>query len=134
MEPNELVAFLGGRWDNVSFEVRPGQPVRREAYPETMSVVGAETLRITAHGYRDGQDLTKDMQLELRGDEIVLRQGAFEARGQREGNLYALRGAHEGAEFRFRLYTMEDRYVFHRETWRGGRVCQVDMSYLLRLP
>jgi hypothetical protein len=27
---------------------------------------------------------------------------------------------------------MGDKYVFHRETWMGGKVEQVDMSFLVR--
>lgn len=120
-QANEIVAFLTGSWDNVSFEIADGKDVKREAYPETMVTKNADTLTITAHGIRKGQDLTKDMQLILRGDDITMIQGQFKASGKREGNVYTLRGAEGEAEYRFRLYAMGDRYVFHRETWREGR-------------
>jgi hypothetical protein len=134
-EPNnDLVNFLTGKWDNVSFEVSDGKPIKREAYPETMVAKDAHTITITARGFRDGKDLTKDMRLELRGNEVTMSQGSFTAKGKREGNLYTLTGTHSGSEFRFRLYTMGNKYVFHRETWKGGAVEQVDMSYLVRKP
>ncbi len=132
MKPNELVGFLAGRWENVSFEVADGRPITREAYPETMRAKDADTLTITAHGYRDGQDLTRDMELLLRGEELVLRQAGFEARGRREGNVYFLTGTHGDREYRFRLYALGDKYVFHRETWQDGAATQIDMSYLER--
>jgi len=129
---NDLVTFLSGKWDNVSFEISDGNSIKREAYPETMLIKSFDTLTITAHGYRDAKDLTKDMHLELRGNVVTIRQGSFVAKGTREGNLYSLKGEAEGTEYRFRLYTLGDKYVFHRETWRSGQVTQVDMSYLSR--
>jgi hypothetical protein len=131
-QPNDLVSFLTGKWDNVSFEISNGQPLKREAYPETMIAKDPDTLTITAHGFRDGKDLTKDMQLVLRGNKITLKQGSFTATGVREDQLYTLKGQHQGQEYRFRLYTLGDKYVFHRETWKDGKVLQVDMSYLER--
>lgn len=130
--PNDLVSFLAGKWDNVSFEIDDGQAIHRETYPETMVIKDADTLAITAHGFRDGTDVTKDMHLLVRGNEVTMSQGAFAAKGIREGNVYSLRGSWDGTEFRFRLYTMGDKYVFHRETWRDGQICQMDMSYLTR--
>lgn len=129
---NDLVSFLVGAWDNVSFEISDQKPVRRESYAETMVSKDSNTLTITAHGFRDGKDLTKDMKLELGGDDVILSQGSFAAKGRREDNLYTLKGDYEGKEYRLRLYTLGDKYVFHRETWKNGKILQVDMSYLTR--
>lgn len=131
-KPNDLVGFLAGKWDNVSFEISDGKPIKREAYPETMVVKNPDTLTITAHGFRDGKDVTKDMQLRVRGKEVIMQQGSFIAKGKREDNLYSLKGQVQGKEFRFRLYALGDKYVFHRETWEKGKIQQVDMSYLER--
>ncbi len=84
---NDLVQFLTGKWDNVSFEISDGKPVKREAYPETMITKDADTLTITAYGFRDGKDLTKDMQLIVRGNEVTMAQGSFTAKGTREDNV-----------------------------------------------
>jgi hypothetical protein len=129
---NDLVNFLSGKWDNVSFEISDRKPIKREAYPETMVIKDFDTLTITAHGFRNGKDLTKDMKLELRGNEIIMSQGSFVAKGVREDNLYSLKALYEGTEYRLRLYTLGDKYVFHRETWKNGKILQVDMSYLTR--
>ena len=129
---NDLVQFLSGKWENVSFEVADKKEIVREAYPETMVVKDFDTLTITAHGYKDGKDLTKDMHLELRGDDVTMKQGTFVAKGKREGNVYMLKGIENKMEYRFRLYTMGDKYVFHREVWSDGKVQHVDMSYLIR--
>lgn len=64
VEPNDLVKFLTGKWDNISFEISNGKPVKKEECPETMIVKDPDTLSITAHGFKDGKDLTKDMHLE----------------------------------------------------------------------
>lgn len=129
---NDLVKFLIGKWDNVSFEISNGKPVKREAYPETMTGNSEHVLTITAHGFKDGKDLTKDMNLEVIGDKIIMSQGSFKAEGKKEANTYSMRGVHKDTEFRFRLYAMGDKYVFHRETWKDGNIQQIDMSYLIR--
>lgn len=131
-EPNDLVKFLIGKWDNISFEISNGKPIKKEEYPETMIVKDHDTLTITAHGFRDGKDLTKDMHLEVRGDKVVMSQGEFRATGTREDNLYSLKALFKGTEYRLRLYTLGDKYVFHRETWKDRKIQQVDMSYLVR--
>jgi len=129
---NDLVNFLIGKWDNVSFEISNGKVVKREAYLETMVGKSKHVISITAHGLKDGKDVTKDMNLELKDNEIIMSQGPFIAKGRREGNVYYLSGTFEQYEFRFRLYTMGDKYVFHREKWLAGKIDQIDMSYLLR--
>lgn len=131
-QPNDLVKFLTGKWDNVSFEISNGKPIKMETYPETMTVKDADTLTITAHGFKDGKDLTKDMHLEVRGESVTMSQGTFKAIGTREDAVYSMKGVFEGIEYRFRLYTLGDKYVFHRETWKDGKIQQIDMSYLLR--
>lgn len=130
--PNDLVRFLEGKWKNVSFEITDRKTILREEYLETMVVKDSDTLTITAHGYRDGKDLTKDMHLIVKGDVVVMKQREFRAEGKREGNVYSLSGTSGDKEFRFRLYTIGDKYVFHRETWSKGRLEQIDMSYLIR--
>lgn len=97
-----------------------------------MAIKDTDTLTITAHGFRDGKDLTKDMHLELRGNDITMSQGDFKVTGVREANVYSMKGVYKGTEFRFRLYTIGDKYVFHRETWKNGKIEQIDMSYLVR--
>jgi hypothetical protein len=129
IKPNDLVDFLAGKWDNVSFEISDGKDIKREAYPETMIVKDRDTLTITAHGFRDGKDVSKDMQLILQNNDITMAQGDFKASGKREGNLYTLKGQYKDTELRFRLYALGDKYVFHRETWKNGNMC-VSPRYL----
>ena len=131
-QTNELVQFLAGKWDNISFEISNGKPVKKEEYPETMLIKDDDTLTITAHGFKDGKDLTKDMHLEVSGDSVTMSQGAFKATGTREDSVYSMKAIFEGMEYRIRLYTLGDKYVFHRETWKNGKIQQIDMSYLLR--
>lgn len=130
--PNDLVKFLTGKWDNISFEIADGKPIKREEYPETMLTKDADTLTITAHGLKNGEDVTKDMHLEVRGNEVTMSQGPFKATGTREDAVYSMKGIFDGTEYRFRLYTLGDKYVFHRETWKNGKILQMDMSYLIR--
>ncbi|WP_412471909.1 hypothetical protein [Halobacteriovorax sp. RT-1-4] len=129
---NPLVGFLIGEWDNISFEISNGKEVKREVYPETMVGKSEHVITITAHGFRDGKDLTKDMCLEVKGEKVIMSQGPFRAEGIVKGNVYYLEGKHEDMIFKFRLYTMGDKYVFHRETWKNGNIQQMDMSYLVR--
>lgn len=131
-EPNDLVKFLAGNWENTSFEISDGKPVKRESYSESMLVKDKDTLTITAHAYKDGKDLTKDMHIEVRGHHALLSQGQFTAKGKREGNAYYFKGKEKDKEYRLRVYTMGDKYVFHREIWSDGQIQEIDMSYLLR--
>ena len=133
-QANDLVSFLAGNWDDVSFEISDGKPIKKEAYAETMVIKDRDTLTITAHAFRDGKDLTKDMTLVVRGHRATMKQDNFLAEGHREGDLYCLKGKAEGKEYRLRLYTMGDKYVFIREIWIKGKVEQVDLSYLIRKP
>jgi hypothetical protein len=130
--PNDLVKFLAGNWENISFEIADGRPVKRESYSESMLVKDNDTLTITAHAFREGKDLIKDMHIVVRGHHAVLSQGPFKAKGRREGNAYYFTGKDEGKEYRLRVYTMGDKYVFHREIWSAGQIEEIDMSYLLR--
>jgi hypothetical protein len=130
--PNDLVKFLAGNWENISFEILDGKPVKRESYLESMIVKDKDTLTITAHAFKDGKDLTKDMQIVVKGRHAVLSQGIFSAKGKREGNAYYFTGKEKGKEYRLRLFTMGDKYVFQREIWSDGQIQEIDMSYLLR--
>lgn len=130
--PNELVRFLKGNWHTFSYSVANGQPIEEQDYHETMVIKNDSTLTITAFEYLDGQDITRDMILVVGSDRVVMRQGSFEAVGHKEGNAYYLKGFHGEIEYRFRLYTLADKYVFHREVWNDGKITHIDMSYLLR--
>ena len=132
VKPNELVKFLEGSWHNYTISIGPGVPVEKDDYAESMQIKDKETIMITAHKYKDGEDLQRDMKLILNENEIIMRQGNFEARGKKEGNVYYLKGVQQGKEYRFRLYTLEDKYIFHSETWKDGKVEHINMSYLVR--
>ncbi len=129
---NELLGFLEGKWQNHSFIISEGIPVKVEEYSETMKIKDLQTLTITAHGFQEGKDLSKDMEFTLNGNEVAMRQGDFVARGEKVGNVYYLRGKHGEKEYRFRLYTLGDKYIFQSEEWEAGKVTNINMSYLVR--
>jgi len=129
---NEIVSFLEGKWHNYSFIISNNNPVTREDYKETMCIKNDSVLTITAHNFKDGKDLTHDMILILKNDSIIMQQKSFIATGKREGNVYYLKGFAGGKEYRFRLYTMGDKYIFHNEVWANGKIEMMNMSYLIR--
>ena len=129
---NTLVSFLEGKWHNHSILLSDNNPVKKEDYKETMSIKNDSTITITAHGYKDGKDLTRDMILIVKSDSVTMQQGKFIAKGTREGNVYHLKGYAGDKEYRFRLYTMGDKYVFHNEVWANGEIEMINMSYLAR--
>jgi hypothetical protein len=129
---NRLVSFLEGKWHNYSILVSDNNPVKKEDYKETMSIKNDSTITITAHSYKDSKDLTRDMTLVVKKDYVTMQQGNFIARGTRKGNVYSLKGYAGDKEYRFRLYTMGDKYVFHNEVWANGEVEMINMSYLER--
>lgn len=129
---NRLVSFLEGKWHNYSILVSDNNPVKKEDYKETMSIKNDTTITITAHGYKDGKDLTRDMILIVKNDSVSMQQGDFKAIGTCEGNVYHMKGYSGDKEYRFRLYTMGDKYVFHNEVWANGEIEMINMSYLER--
>lgn len=131
-KPNEIVSFLEGKWHNNSIFVSYNKAVSKQDYKETMHIKNDSTLTITAHNFKDGKDLTKEMLLIIHGDKIIMQQGNFKASGKREGNVYYLKGTFEDKEYRFRLYTMGDKYIFHNEVWTDGKMEMMNMSYLER--
>lgn len=129
---NEIVSFLEGKWHNYSIIVSNGEPIDKHDYKETMSIKNDSTLTITAHKYKEGEDLTRDMNLVIDNDRVVMQQGNFKATGTRDGNAYYLKGYFEDKEYRFRLYAMGDKYIFHNEVWVDGKIEMMNMSYLVR--
>lgn len=129
---NEIVSFLSGEWHNFSYFIAENEPVQQQDYRETMAIKNDSTLMITAHEYKEGNDLTRDMTLLINKDIITMRQGDFSATGSREGNVFYLKGDSGGKEYRFRLYLLGDKYIFHSEVWAGGKMEMMNMSYLLR--
>ena len=63
-----------------------------------MVVKDADTLTITAHGFRDGKDITKNMHLEVRGKKVTMSHGVFKATGTREDSVYSLKDTFEGKD------------------------------------
>lgn len=129
---SEIVAFLEGKWHNFSYFISENEPVQQQDYRETMAIKNDSTLTITAHEYKDGKDLTRDMTLLIDDDKITMRQGDFSATGNREGNAFYLKGYFGGKEYRFRLYMLGDKYIFHSEVWANGKMEMMNMSYLVR--
>jgi hypothetical protein len=129
---NQLVSFLEGNWHNYSILISDNSPVEQEDYKETMRIKNDTTITITAHEYKDGNDLTRDMVLIIDNDKVVMKQGDFIATGRYEGNVYYLTGYAGDKEYRFRLYTMGEKYVFHNEVWAKGKIEMINMSYLER--
>lgn len=129
---NEIVSFLEGKWHNYTYTITDGRPVNKADYEETMTIKNDTSLIITAHNYKEGEDLTREMILAINENDVVMQQGNFKATGKREGNAYYLKGYSGDKEFRFRLYTMGDKYIFHNEVWREGKIKMMNMSYLVR--
>lgn len=130
---NEIVEFLEGTWLTRDVTVTPNKEVKVEEYKEIMKIKDFETISITAVGIDKGQDVTRDMVIRLDGDRVVLSQRDFSAEGVKKGNLVSLRGTHDDLVFDFRLYLLDDKYVFQKDVWKDNKIVEVQMSYLLRL-
>ena len=129
---NEIVEFLEGTWVTRDVTVTAGEEVKVEEYEEVMRVKDYETVTIMAVGIDKGQDVTRDTVIRLVGDRVVLSQRDFSAEGVKNGNFVSLRGAYGDLVYDFRLYLLGDRYVFEKDVWRGSKIVEVQMSYLLR--
>lgn len=132
MDKNELVQFLEGKWINTNVEVHLDLPLSKKTLRETRRKKGMDSITITSLDSDTGKEIVKDLQLIVRGNEIKMRQGSFMAKGTKKGNVYLLNGRLDNKEYFFRLYLMEDKFVFHREIWMDGRVQNLDISCLER--
>ena len=112
--------------------VTPNHEVKVEEYEEIMKIKDSETISITALGLDKGKDVTRDMVIRLVGDKVVLSQRDFSAEGVKKGNFVSVRGIYGDLVFDFRLYLLDDKYVFQKDVWRGSKIVEVQMSYLLR--
>jgi hypothetical protein len=129
---NEIVEFLEGTWVTRDVTVTPRQEVKVEEYEEIMKIKNSETVSITALGVDKGKDVTRDMIIRLVGDKVVLSQRNFSATGVKKGNFVSIRGTHNDLMYDFRLYLLDDKYVFQKDIWREGKIVEVQMSHLLR--
>jgi len=129
---NEIVEFLEGTWVTRDVTVTSDREVKVEEYVEVMKVKDFETVSITALGLDKGNDVTRDMVIRLLGDRVVLSQRDFSAEGVKKGNFVSVRGDYGDLVFDFRLYFLDGKYVFEKDVWRGSKIVEVQMSYLLR--
>ena len=129
---NELISFLKGVWTTTDITITPNKEVKITEYREVMKRKNNETITITALGIDKGKDVTRDMTLKLHGDKVTMSQRDFSAKGTKNGNLVSLRGTYQNQIFNFRLYLMEDKYVFQKDVWEKNRIVEIQMSYLLR--
>jgi hypothetical protein len=131
-KPNELVKFLEGTWTTRDVTVSPNQEVKIEEYREIMKIKDPETLTITALGINKGKDVTSDMIIKVKGDEVILSQGDFSARGTKKENSASLRGAFQNRVYDFRLYFLKDKCIYQKDVWENDNIIEIQMSYLLR--
>jgi len=134
MKPcNEIIAFLEGRWLCENWMVDDHEK-HVATYEETMRIHDRDTVEITAHNVKDGQNITKKMLLKVEGDRVKMKQGDFEANGNFIGNKITLENNdYEGARYHFVLYLMNDYFVFEKEKLKGSQVVEKQLSTLKRL-
>ena len=130
--PNEIIRFLSGKWKTNDITVSANKEVQPRDYIEAMKIKNQDSVTITAFGYDDGKNLTRDMTIEM-GDQVTLQQGNFFARGQKHGNAVTLNGSQDSRQYIFRLYLMEDKFIFQRDVIEKGNVVEAQMSYLERI-
>jgi hypothetical protein len=129
---NELISFLEGIWTTTNITITPNKEVEITEYREVMKRKNNETITITALGINKGKDVTREMTLKLHGDKVTLSQRDFCAEGIKKGNLVSLTGTYHSQMFDFRLYLMEDKYIYQKDVWEKNRIVEIQMSYLLR--
>ena len=129
---NAIVSFLQGKWHCDNIEITP-QGVNRSSYEETMTIKDANTLSITAHDFRDGEDLKKDMRIEVDGEEVVMSQGDFTAKGTYFGNRAQLVNPdYQGHRIEIHLRFIADTFIYQMDVLKEDDVVRCQFSYLNR--
>lgn len=131
-KPNEIIGFLSGKWKTKDIVMTEGSEIQSREYIEIMKIKDSSTVTITAKGYDNGRDLTRDMTIEV-GKDVVLKQGTFSAIGSKVGNSISLDGIQDNRTYRFRLYLLGDKFIFERDVIEKGNIVEVQMSYLTRI-
>jgi hypothetical protein len=129
---NRLVRFLEGTWMTTDITLTPNQEAKIDEYTEVMEIKDSETITITALGVDKGRDVTRDMVMRVVGDKVTLSQRDFSAEGLMKGNFVSLRGAYRDSVFDFRLYLLNDKYIYQKDVWKDNKITEVQMSYLVR--
>ena len=130
-QPNEIIRFLEGTWTTRDITVVEGSGVTFESYVEEMKIKDPETVSITAFAYDKGKDMTRDMSIEING-EVVLKQGNFSARGSKKGNCINLSGKEGDRIYNFRIYLLDDKFIFQKDVLKNDIVVEAQMSCLVR--
>ncbi len=131
--PSDIVRYLEGAWWNVDITLTTGREVELNEYREEMAATDSQTLTVTAFKVQRGEDITRRIVIRSAGDSVFMTQDSFTVRGIRTGNLIELTGTYQQYQVAFRLYLMDDIYVYQKDLWEDGRVVQTQMSYLRRL-
>jgi hypothetical protein len=130
-QPNDVIRFLDGTWTTKDITVVAGSKVTFADYIEEIKIKDHETISITAFAYDNGKDKIRNMTIALDG-EVVLRQGTFSARGSKKGNCITLSGKEGNKTYNFRMYLMDDKFIFQRDVLEDDMVVEAQMSYLIR--
>jgi len=133
--PNLIIKFLEGDWYCTNFITEPNKEIIKSEYKEKMVIKDNHTITITAYGINDGETLTRDMTIIVDDSKMVtLKQGDFQATGRLDGNMALIfNESYKGKKYTFRLYLMDDKYVYQKDIWENNTVIQTQMSYLERL-
>ncbi len=131
-KPNEILAFLEGRWVCEDRVFAPGRAPVVHRYEETIAIKDTETLSITAEGLKD-TPITKDMSISVAEGQVTMGQGDFTATGKIHGNRVLLfNDGYLDRQYEIRLYLMGDTYLYHMDTLKEGDVITSQTSYLKR--
>jgi hypothetical protein len=131
-EPNEIVRFLEGTWLTKDITVKPRDETKISEYVERMNVKNHETITITAVGVNGLKKITRDIAFKMNGSQVTMMQRDFSAKGIMNNNIIILQGDYREHSFTFRLYLMDDKYVFQKDVLKDGRIIESQMSYLIR--
>lgn len=132
MQPNEIIRFLVGKWKTKDVVITADKEIQSRDYIEIMEAKNSTTVTVTALGYDKGKDLKRDMTIEL-NDVVALRQGDFSASGSKHGNSISLSGSQDDRTYQFRMYLLDDKFIFQRDVIEQGNVVEAQMSYLMRI-
>jgi len=133
--PNPIIKFLEGDWYCTNFITEPNKKVTKSEYKEKMVIKDTHIITITAYGINNGENLTRDMTIIVdNNNDVTLKQGDFQATGKLDGNMASISNeSYKGNKYTFRLYLMDDKYIYQKDLWKDDTVIQTQMSYLERL-
>ncbi|MFO7969441.1 MAG: hypothetical protein R6U15_04945 [Candidatus Izemoplasmatales bacterium] len=133
-KPNKIIKYLSGKWNCKNIVIKPKEKPREFSYKETIKIKNNNTISITAFGIDNGNDFTKDMQIDLSDNHLTLSQDDFSVAGKYFENFAELVNEnYRNNKYLIRIFLLEENYIYQMEVYNKTKLISSQFSYLTKI-